>query len=472
MFFKRAGSKEKTVSTPAPAAAVFGERRQKSLPPTELRRSCDAKKLGFKTTAEIEPAAGPIGQDRALKAIEFATAIKKSDFNLFVLGPRASGKTTAVKAQLDKVASGARAPDDWVYVNNFEDANRPHALRLPAGRARRLAEAMFGALNELRATLPAAFDSEDYRARRRVIDEEFRSGLEQALETLNHEAAGQNITILRTPLGYALAPMHEGRVVKPDVFNALPEKMRREVQARIGALEKELEETLARAPKAEKQRRTRLSELNREVSRVAVLDALDEVKAAFSDLAPVGAFLADVERDLICNAGVFVGSDGALVKAPVEIGRDPRFRRYLVNVMTAGGDGASRAPVHEEMNPTFGNLLGRVVPLSQAGGLVADFLDIKSGALHRANGGYLLVDARRLVSSSSAWDGLKRALKSGRITVEAPTETVGLSATQTLDPEPIPLDVKVVLVGDPELYAHLIAHDTELARTLQGAGRL
>ena len=174
MFFKRAGSKEKTVSTPPPAA-ISEERRQKPLAPSELRRAFDAKKLGFKTTAEIKPAAALIGQERALKAIEFGASIKAADFNVFVLGPRASGKTTAVKAHLAEVASAARAPADWVYVNNFEDANRPKALRLPGRASARLARAMIAAIDELSGTVPAAFEGEDYQARRRAIDEEFRS---------------------------------------------------------------------------------------------------------------------------------------------------------------------------------------------------------------------------------------------------------------------------------------------------------
>ncbi len=467
MFFKRAGSKGETVSTPPPAAAIPEERRQKPLAPSDLRRAFDAKKLGFKTTAEIKPAAALIGQERALKAIEFGTSIKAADFNVFVLGPRASGKTTAVKVHLAEVASAARAPDDWVYVNNFEDANRPKALRLPAGRARRLARAMIAALDELRGTLPAAFETEDYQARRRAIEEEFRSTQEQALEALNHKAAGQNIAILRTPMGFAMAPMHDGKVVKPEVFNALPERMRREVQERIEALQKELEETLAQVPKADKLRRTRIAELNEEVSRVAVRDVLDEVKAAFSDLPPIGTHLADVERDLISNAGMFVvegGEEGAALKAPLDTTRDPRFRRYMVNVMVGSEDGDGGAPVYEESNPTYGNLLGRIEHIAQMGALLTDFLLIKPGALHRANGGYLLVDARKLLISPFAWEGLKRALKAGRIMVESPTETLGLISTQTVDPEPIPLEIKIVLLGERELYYLMSQLDSEFLR--------
>jgi lon-related putative ATP-dependent protease len=477
MFFKR-GGKERANETPAPPGpqAVSGEgpveakaREVKPLAPSELRRSVDPKRLGFKTTADLEPAAGLIGQERALRAIEFGANIKALDFNVFVLGPPASGKSTAVKTYLSKIAVQAPMPPDWAYVNNFEDANRPKALRLPPGRARRLARGMIEAVDELRATLPAVFEGEDYQARRRAIDEEFRSGQETALEALNQKAAKQNIAILRTPLGFGMAPMHDGKVVKPEVFNQLPEAMRREVETRIAALQKELEKTLSEAPKADKVRRGRIAQLNEEVSRVAVEVALDDLKAEFADLPDVTAYLAAAQGDLVRNAALFLvptGDESEVVKQPADTFRDPRFRRYMVNVMVSNEGGAADggAPVYEEINPSFGNLMGRVEHIAQMGTLVTDFLLIKPGALHRANGGHLLIDARKVLLSPFAWEGLKRTLKAGQIRIEQPSETLGLVSTQTLEPEPVPLDVKVILLGDRELYYLLSQYDPDFSR--------
>ena len=334
----------------------------------------------------------------------------------------------------------------------------------------RLAKGMVAALDELRVVLPALFEGEDYQVRRRSIDEKFRSGQEEAFEALNAKAQSQNIAILRTPTGFTMAPMHEGKVVKPEVFGALPEGMRKEVEVKIEALQKELEAILERMPKVDKSRRGELSELNEEVARRAVAEALDHVKSGFGDLPQVLEFLQAAGRDLIRNVALFLTSseeENAIVKQSVDSARDPRFRRYQVNVMVGNGDGLpAGAPVIEELNPTHGNIVGRVEHIAQMGTLLTDFLLIKPGALHRANGGYLILDARKLLLSPFAWEALKRALKGRELRIELPGEAAGMSviSTQSLDPEPIPLDVRVVLVGDRELYYLLAAHDPDFPR--------
>ena len=300
MFFTKRTQPD---APPTPPGATPASRLPLPLPAGELRHTVDPATLGFKTTVELEPISGLIGQDRALKAIQFGANIKSHDFNVFVQGPSASGKSTAVKQYLEKKAKEAPAPIDWVYVNNFENANRPLALKLPTGRARPLARALVTAIDELRNTLPAAFEGDDYQARRRSIDEEFRSGQEDALTGLNKRAQDQNIAVLRTPTGFAMAPMHEGKIVKPEVFNTLPEAMRSDVEKRIESLQKELEQILERLPKSDKQRRARLSELNAEVASIAVREALDDVGAAFADEKGVLDFLDAAGSDLVRNVG-------------------------------------------------------------------------------------------------------------------------------------------------------------------------
>ena len=476
MFFKR-GRSDAPAAKPASAArsesthivadAVAAEARP-PLAVAELRRTIDPEALGFKDTTALEPVSGLIGQERALKAIEFGANMRAHDYNIFVLGPPAAGKSTAVKAYLTRRASGMAAPSDWVYVNNFENHNRPRAIRLPCGRGKALTKGMVAALDELRNAIPVTFESEEYQARRRAIDEEFRSGQEGAFETLNAKAQAQNIAILRTPTGFAMAPVHDGKVVKPEVFNALPDSMRKDVEAKIEALQKELEQILEGVPKSDKQRRNKLAQLNEEMAAIAVNDALDDLRAAFKDLAEVAAWLEDAARDLVRNIGVFLAQgeeESEIVKQPADTSRDPRFRRYMVNLMVGNGtEDTCTAPIVEELNPTYGNVVGRVEHIAQMGALLTDFLLIKPGALHRANGGMLLVDARKLLMSPFAWEALKRAIKTREIRIEQPTEVAGLISTQTLDPEPIPLDVKVVLFGDRELYYLLSQYDPDFRR--------
>jgi lon-related putative ATP-dependent protease len=467
MFFRRT-QRDKIASHADNKTAPVPDKVD-SLAAFELRRMVDPASLGFKTTADLEPITGLIGQERALKAIEFGANLKSHDFNMFVLGPAGSGKSTAVKSQLQRKAKEEQTPSDWVYIYNFENPNQPKTLQLPHGRAKALAKAMIGAIDELRNVLPALFEGEDYQVRRRAIDEEFRAGQEEALENLNKKAQVQNIAILRTPTGFAMAPMHEGKVVKPEVFNALPQDMKKEVEKKIETLQKQLESILERMPKSEKQRRARLSELNEEVARIAVSAAFDDIAASFADAPQAIQYLEAAAHDLIRNVALFLTTgeeERALVKQPVDTARDARFRRYMVNVMVSNGsdDAGAGAPIVEELNPTYGNLIGRVEHIAQMGTLVTDFLLIKPGALHRANGGYLMVDARKLVLSPFAWEALKRTLKAREIRIEQPSEMSGLMSMQTLDPAPIPLNVKVVLLGDRELYYLLATYDPDFAR--------
>jgi len=467
-FFKRAQYDNPAPATQGQVTTVAA--RPQPLEHTELRRTVDPASLAFKTTEELEPIAGLIGQDRALKAIQFGANIKSPDYNIFVLGPAASGKTTAVKAHLGPKAADAPAPPDWVYVYNFDTPNRPRALQLPSGRGRALAKGMVAALDELRSVLPALFEGEDYQVRRRAIDEQFRSGQEEALEALNAKAQAQNIAILRTPTGFTMAPMHEGKVVKPEVFNALPEAMRKDVENKIETLQKELAAILERMPKADKKRRADLSELNEEVAKNAVDEALDDLLGSFSDVPAAIEYIRAAGRDLTRNVALFLTTgeeENAIVRQPVDTARDVRFRRYMVNVMVSSGEGApAGAPLAEEINPTHGNLIGRIEHIAQMGTLVTDFLLIKPGALHRANGGYLLLDARKVLLSPFAWEALKRAIKAREIRIEQPGEVAGFSlvSTQSLDPEPIPLDLRVVLFGDRELYYMLAALDPDFGR--------
>ncbi len=459
----------KATTTQAPTAAGLTTAPSHTpLAIAELRRVVDPAALGFKTTSELEPARGLIGQDRALKAIQFGADMASHDFNIFVLGPAASGKTTAVRQHLERKLKDLSIPPDWVYVNNFETPNRPRALKLPPGRARALVKGMIAAIDELRNTLPAMFEGEDYQTRRRAIDEEFRSGQEQAFEALNTKANGQNITILRTPTGFAMAPMHEGKIVKPEVFNTLPETMRKQIEQRIEALQKELAEIIEKLPKTDKQRRAKLSELNEEIAALAVHEALDDLAASFSDQPEVLSYLDAVGRDLIRNVGLFLapaGEENEMVKQPADTARDPRFRRYMVNPMVShNGDDAPVAPLVEELNPTYGNLIGRVEHIAQMGALVTDFLLIKPGALHKANGGYLMIDARKLLMSPFAWEALKRTIKAREIRIEQPSEMAGMMSTQSLDPEPIPFETKVFLLGDRELYYLLAQADPDFSR--------
>lgn len=471
MFFKRL---TKSKSAPTPAALVEPEAKANTaaeakvgiepLPASALRRTVDAKDLGFKTTADLQPASGLSGQERALVAIDFGLSMHARDFNIYVVGAPSSGKDAAVRAHLVKVAAASPTPKDWIYVNNFEDPQRPRAISLPPGRAADLRAGLITALKELAATLPAGFASEDYRARRRAIEEEFRATQEGALDSIQHRAAQQNIAVLRTPLGYGMAPMHDGKVVRPEVFSQLPEAMRRDVEKRITILQGELESVLSNAPLAGKKRRQQIAELNEEVARLAVEEALEPLSSSFADVPDVASFLAAVEKDLHANGASFAEPEIAIKQtaAPIDPARDPRLRRYLVNVLVSTKDTKAGVPVLEAANPTLDGLLGSIEPAPEGSGSAADFLSIKAGALHKANGGALLIDARRILASSEAWEGLKRALEAGEIRIERSSHPGGV--LPALEPDPIPLAVKIVLLAEPDTAQSIEQSDPDFAQ--------
>lgn len=465
MFFKRrnkdksdpagdAPDSQKTTDAGGDAAAAQAPPAGSGLGADALRRSVDADGLGFKTTADLEPADGPVGQERALAAVDFGLRMRAADFNLFVMGPPGAGKRSAVRTQIAKIAQTSAAPSDWVYVNAFEDLRRPRALKLPPGRAGKLAQGLSLAVAELSATLPAAFEAEDYQTRRRAIEEEFHGTQQDAIEAVHAKAAQQNIAVLRTPLGYGMAPMHDGKVVKPEVFNQLPQAMRHDVETRIGALQSELEAILSAAPASDKERRRQVAALNAETAQHAIEAALDDVSQTFSDLPDVATWLAEAERDLIANLDLFIGQAAA--------GGDTPYGRYLATVVVSH-EKDSGVPLVEEIAPSAADLIGHAAAtIADAGGAAGDVLSIRPGVLHKANGGTLILDAKVATDAPGAWRALIRALRTRAIRMTAPGDDAhGLAATSTLDPEPIPLDLKVVLLGTRAQCQALAANDPD-----------
>ena len=434
-----------------------------SLSADALRQTCAPSQFDFETTDELDAGAYVVGQERAIEAIEFGVGIEGRGYNIFALGAPGTGRRALVDRLLDEAASDAPAPSDWCYVNNFDDPRRPQALELPSGRGTDLRDDMNDFINELKTALPATFESEEYQTRRQVIEDETRQEHEEALEDLRERAREENIAVLQAPHGFVFAPIRDGEVVPPEEFQSLPEEERTRIQALIEEFQDELQEILRKVPERQRTIQERIRELNREMAGYAVDDLIDRLRESYTDLPEVQEFLDDVRANIVENVEAILNmsdeNDGFGPGASV--GGSGPWRRYRVNLVVDHGED-DRAPVITEDNPNYQNLVGAVEQIAQMGALVTDFNLIKPGALHRANGGYLVIEARKLLTQPYAWEGLKRALRNEAINIESPGQALGLMNTVTLDPEPIPLDVKVVLLGERVLYYLLCALDPDM----------
>src|SRR5262249_38115254 len=439
------------------------------LPVEALRRVCDASQFRFSTTAELEPLEDTLGQARALEAIRFGVGVRHQSYNLFAFGPPGPGKHTSVRQDRKHKAQSDPVPSDWVYVNSFADPHRPRAIQLPPGRGKKLSDDMEKLIEELRASIPATFDSEAFRQRKQSLSSEFEHQQEEAFEELRVQAKEKGIALLRTPLGLTFAPVRGEEVIDPEEFSKLPEADQKRIQKDVEALQERLQEVLQQVPRWEREQRRKLRDLRREVTRFAASHLIEDLRSQYVDLPDVIEYFDEVLSDIVENASQFVqqAQAGPQPEAPPGLpqpmppGAAPGpGRRYLVNVLV-DRSALTGAPVVYADQPAYADLVGRVEHVSQFGALVTDFTLIKAGALHRANGGYLVLDALKVFSQPFAWEALKRALRAGEIKIESLAEKMSLVSTVSLEPEPIPLSTKVILVGDRRLYYMVSSLDPE-----------
>jgi len=439
----------------------------KPLTPAELRPYCDPQQFGFETTARADELTGILGQDRAVEALTFGMGMHSEGYNIFALGPSGVGKLSLIRQYATEQAAREDVAAEWCYVNNFDDYRKPHVLELPAGKGTELAADMSQLITELGHAIPAVFESEEYRTRSESIEEGLNEQQQQAMRTLQEKAQAKNIVLMRTPAGLTLAPMRDGNTLGPEEFEKLPEDEQKRIQEDIEALQEEMRRTFRQAPAWHKESREKLDELNREMVAGVVTQALQPLREKYQERDNVQAYLGQVEKDIVTHFQHFLPRQkhqaqlfGA--RMPEEAEEMPWTNRYRVNVLTPREPNHG-APVIYEDHPTYQNLLGRIEHRAQQGALITDFTMIRAGSLHKANGGYLLVDALKLLTQPFAWDGLKRALKAECLQLESLGESLSLISTASLEPQSIPLRVKVVVMGEPVIYYLLSAYDAEFA---------
>ncbi len=438
------------------------------LPVERLSAPCRPAVFGFRSTAEVEPLTqGIIGQERAVRAMEFGLRARHQGYNIFLSGRSGTGRTTYALTRLRQAATAEPPPQDWCYVYNFKRPDQPTCLCFPAGRGSEFKRDMEELVEDIRTSVRRAFDSEEWDKRRAEIVERFERNIHRNWEALEEAAGRQGFAVQRTPTGIFTIPLaRRGEPVTPEEFAALPEEEREALAAKSRELQDLVAETIRRVRNLEKEARAALRQLERETGLYAVGHLVGQLKEKYRELPPVLAYLDNVQQDIVDNLDLFRSEDGEEPPLPFPVravARD-RFLRYRVNLFV--DNAASRgAPVVFETNPTYYNLFGKVEYRGEVGTLVTDFTLIKPGALHLANGGYLVLNAHELFANPFSWNALKRALKTGEIRIENVAEHLGLMATAGLKPEPMPLRVKVVIIGAPWVY-HVLYHWDEDFRKL------
>ena len=427
----------------------------------QARRRCNPEALGFKLTSEIPPADVIIGQERAINALKFGLEIQKIGFNIYAAGSPGTGKTTAVNNFLQKVAKKKPTPPDWCYVYNFQDPYQPKAIDLPPGKGKEFKSDMQELVKEAKKSIQQAFESEEYRKKRESILDSLKRRQEEILSNVAKTAQQNQFLLQTTPVGFALVPLFSGKPMTDQQFMSLSPQTREEIQKKREKLGELLENALREIHQLEKEATKELKDLDDRITLHALRHPMEDIREQYRNNDKILAYLQEVEDDMVKNLDKFRAQPAP--QQPPAPGLTPEktfWRRYEVNLVV-DNSGLDGAPVVMELNPTYNNLFGRLEKEASLGTLHTDFTLIKPGAMHRANGGYLVLEVLEVLNNLFSWDGLKRALRNQQIIIEEMGERLGFVATKGLRPEPIPLDVKVILIGDPRIYYLLYNFDDD-----------
>ena len=428
----------------------------KPLTAEQLRPSCTANTLPFNTTAELEELPEILGQDRAFEAIEFGINVSHRGFNLYVMGSSGLGKHGLIRKYLNNVSIDKETPPDWCYVRNFDQEYKPTALKLPAGRGRVFKKHMKNLIEDIGKAINAAFEASEYQEQVQVIEKSFQNTQSGLLDKHAQQALEQDINLSHTSSGFMLSPMIDGKAITEEEFDDLPEELRNQIEDKIAIFQDDLEYL---APEMSRQRREhniKIKKLNRKVALFATSSLIKDVKRKYKSLPEVTSHLKGLQEDVLHHLDQFTEGDEDESSNNNEshhqqVGKIESLQRYQVNLLVDCGN-QKGAPVVYLDNPTYQNLVGRIEYESRSNGPGNNFTLIKPGALLQANGGYLVLDAHKILSTPHAWDALKRSLYAKKVKIENIEQVVGGDVSVTLEPEAIPLKVKVILLGDRNTY--------------------
>ncbi len=426
-------------------------------------KSCDAENIGCDSSQELSPLETIVGQDRAIRAMQFGLGIKEKGFNIFVSGMPGTGRTTAVRRYLEEVAITKPVPMDWCYVHNFEDPYRPHALSLPAGRASDLQKGMENLTKLIFQEVRTVFEGEEYAKHKEETLNKFEQKKQEILEQVNQQAIGEGFMLQPTPMGVVTVPTRNGKPMSEEDFLKLSQKDKEQLLQKQQKVQNALEASIRQSKSLEKDAREAVDKLDREIALYALRNWYEDMKEKFKDQPGVLGFIESVQADLLDQVELFK-TDGQEETPALPFAAPPKglpVKKYAVNVLVDNSK-LKGAPVIVETNPTHDNLFGRIEQEARFGALVTDFTLVRGGAMHRANGGYLVLPVEDVLRSPFAWEDLSHSLANAKIEIEDATEKYGFS-TKSLKPEPIPLDIKVILIGRPDIFQALQTYEAHFS---------
>jgi lon-related putative ATP-dependent protease len=436
----------------------------KELTAEQVRRQCPPTVFNCDSTEQLKPKDGIIGQARALSALKFGLNIAKVGFNVYVSGLAGTGRTTAIKSFMEALAAKKATPSDWCYVHNFRDSYCPRALGVPAGMGETLRKDMEVTIDDARRSLVKTFTSKEYAERRGEITEDFDKKRAAVFKMLEKKAREMGFILQATPVGVVFVPAADGEPMSEEAYNKLETGEKEALKKKQDELADELKEQIAKLTTEQSAIDKQLEDTDREVAGYSVRHLFERLREKYAKLPQVVDYLEEVEQDIVANFEQFRAEPKAQQGDPLaamrEMANKQALRKYEVNLLV-DNSGVKGAPVVLELNPTFSNLFGRIEKEAQFGALSTDFTMIKAGSLHHADGGYLVLRIEDILTNFQSWEGLKRTLRDGKLVIEELGERLGFVVTKSLRPEPIPMEVKVVVIGEPIYYYLLLRLDPD-----------
>lgn len=436
---------------------------------SKARKTCPEDFITCEATSELKPLTEIIGQERAVKALQFGLDIQEEGFNVYVAGLPGTGKKTAITTFLEQKAKEIEVPPDWCYVYNFEDNQKPNALKLPPGKGSDFVKDMEKFVENMKNAIVTAFESEDYANRREETLKEYEEKKQELMRELNEKAQEAGFVIQRSQIGMVIVPVINGQVINEQQFRMLPQNVREDIQERRRELQDEMRSALREFRDIDREAESAVEKFNREVANFALDPLLERLKEEYGEIKECLEYLEAVREDVLENLNNIVGAqqepDNPLAQMMARNRPDPTDR-YQVNLIVDNSK-LEGAPVVMEMNPGHDRLFGAVEKEARFGALVTNYTMIRGGSAHDANGGFLIIPIEELAKNPGSYDTLKRTILNKELEIEELAARLGYISTRSLNPEPIPFTAKVILVGEPRFYNMLYQLDSEFKKVFK-----